>query len=111
MPRPQLILPRADASCGKVFFADRRTADGHRIALEVWNRATGRVRDGYRLAVHRCKRCGGFHISHRPVDSLPIRPVPDTPDDLDGDEGGTLDNWGYAAPSVRECALTESAWS
>ena len=68
MARPQVILPQADAACGKVFFADRRTADGHRIALEVWNRATGRVRQGYRLAVYRCKRCAGFHIGQRPID-------------------------------------------
>ena len=76
MARPQLILPQADAACGKIFFADRRTADGHRIALEVWNRATGQGRQGYRLAVYRCKRCAGFHIGQRPIDRSPIPRLP-----------------------------------
>ena len=65
MARTQVILPQADAACGKLFYSDRRIADGHRIALEVWNRATGRVREGYRLAVVRCRRCGGFHIGQQ----------------------------------------------
>jgi hypothetical protein len=111
MPRPKLILPRADASCGKLFFADRRTADGHRIALEVWNRATGRTREGYRLAVYRCKRCGGFHIRQRPVDSLPSPSVTEARDDLDGGERGPLDGWGCEAPSIRGAALPDPAWS
>lgn len=111
MSRPQLILPRADASCGKVFFADRRTADCHRIALEVWNQATGRVREGYRLAVHRCKRCGGFHISQRPIDRIPSRPIVAPPEEIDRDEREPFDDWGYEAPRVRRAALSESAWS
>jgi hypothetical protein len=111
MSRPQLILPQADSSCGKVFFADRRTADGHRIALEVWNRATGRVREGYRLAVYRCKRCGGFHISNRPVDQLPKRPLPEARENLDRDEERPLDDWGDEAPLVRRVALSARAWS
>src|SRR5262245_9313132 len=85
MPRPQLILPRPDPACGKVFYGDRRTADGHRIALEVWNQATGRSRVGYRLAVYRCRRCGGFHIAQRSIVSIqqtakpPIAPASETP--------------------------------
>jgi hypothetical protein len=71
MSRTKLILPQADAACGKLFYRDRRTADGHRIALEIWNRATGRVREGYQLTVVRCRRCGGFHIGQRPVDKKP----------------------------------------
>jgi hypothetical protein len=70
MPKDHLILPRADSGCGKAFYSDRRIADGHRIALEFWNRATGCVRDGYQLIVHRCKRCGGFHISQRRIEKL-----------------------------------------
>ena len=70
MPRDHLILPRADSGCGKAFYSDRRTANGHRIALEFWNRATGCVREGYQLTVHRCKRCGGFHISQRQIEKL-----------------------------------------
>jgi hypothetical protein len=66
-----LILPQADAACGKVFFSDRRTAEGHRIALEVWNRATGRGREGYRLTAYRCKRCAGYHLAQRPIDRIP----------------------------------------
>ena len=67
MPNDHLILPQADSACGKVFHSDRRTAEGYRIALEFWNRATGRARTGYHLTVHRCKRCGGFHISQRRI--------------------------------------------
>ncbi len=67
MSYPALILPQADAACGKTFFADRRTADCHRIALEVWNRATGRSRPGYRLSIYRCRRCGGFHLGQKAV--------------------------------------------
>jgi hypothetical protein len=72
MWKDQLILPRADSSCGKAFYSNRRMADGHRVALELWNRATGSVRDGYQLTVHRCTRCGGFHISQRRIQK-PIR--------------------------------------
>ena len=76
MPRSQLIIPRADAGCGKVFYDDRRTADQHRIALEFWNQATGQVREGYHLAVYCCKRCGGFHISQRPIAKACVHPAP-----------------------------------
>jgi hypothetical protein len=76
MPKDQLILPRADSGCGKVFYNDRRIADGHRIALEFWNRATGCIRDGYQLTVHRCKRCGGFHISQRRTKTVTSRLLP-----------------------------------
>jgi hypothetical protein len=69
MVRSQVILPRADAECGKAFYPNRRTADWHRIALEFWNQATGRVRMNYRLSVYRCKRCGGFHISQKRVEN------------------------------------------
>lgn len=75
MPYPQVILPQADAACGRTFFADRRTADAHRVGLEVWNRATGRERPGYRLSVYRCRRCGGFHLAQRPVPP-PTPPAP-----------------------------------
>src|SRR4051812_46642722 len=61
MARSRWIMPRADAACGRVFHPDRRTAEGHRIALEFWNQATGHTRDGRRLAVYRCGRCGGVH--------------------------------------------------
>jgi hypothetical protein len=105
MPNPQVILPQADTACGKIFFADRRTADGHRIALEVWNRATGRVRQGYRLAVYRCKRCAGFHLGNRPTDRTPIPAVPG-PDHgrcrPDGRDGGS--------PHVREVGMYHAAW-
>ena len=72
MAHPSLILPQADSACGKLFFSDRHTADTHRIVLEVWNRATGRVREGYRLAVCRCRRCGGYHIVRRPIIAKPL---------------------------------------
>jgi hypothetical protein len=111
MPTPQLILPRADVACGKMFFADRRTADGHRIALEVWNRATGRVREGYRLAAYRCKRCGGFHIGHRPVEQLSKRSVPEARQGFDRDGERPFDDWGDEAPRVRRVSLADSACS
>src|SRR5260370_29339299 len=76
MSRPQLILPRADAECGKVFYDDRGTAHEHRIALEFWNRATGHIRKGYHLAVFRCKRCGGFHIAQKRIEKLCVCPTP-----------------------------------
>jgi hypothetical protein len=110
------ILPQADAACGKIFFADRRTADGHRIALEVWNRATGRVREGYRLAVYRCKRCGGYHLGYRPVDRILSHPLPETREDLDRkeehdrEEQQPVYEWGFEAPRARKVALSGSAW-
>jgi len=68
-----VILPRADAGCGKAFYLDRRTAEWHRIALEFWNQANGRGRADCRLSVYRCNRCGGFHVGQKrvasPVDS------------------------------------------
>jgi len=76
MARNQLILPRADSGCGKAFYNDRRTADGHRIALEFWNKATGCTREGYQLSVYRCKRCGGFHIGQRRIEKPSVRQVP-----------------------------------
>jgi hypothetical protein len=111
MARPQLILPQADASCGKMFFPDRRTADGHRIALEVWNRATGREREGYRLAVYRCKRCHGFHIGQRPVDRISPRtlPVIQPEDDFDGDVREPFDDSVHKAPRIHRAAVAESA--
>ena len=68
MARSRWIMPRADAACGRVFHPDRKTAEGHRIALELWNQATGHTREGRRLAVYRCGRCGGFHIASRKVE-------------------------------------------
>jgi hypothetical protein len=70
MSRPQLILPRADAGCGKVFYKERRRADEHRIVLNFWNQATGDLRKGYCLTVYRCKRCGGFHIGQKRIATL-----------------------------------------
>ena len=69
----QIILPKADAGCGKVFHKDRESAQGHRVAMEFWYQATGRGREGCRLAVFRCKRCGGFHIGwKRKAEALPL---------------------------------------
>jgi hypothetical protein len=107
MAKPQLILPQADARCGRAFFPDRRTADGHRVALEVWNRATGRVREGYRLAAYRCKQCAGFHVAQRPIDRIPVRPVLFPAPDR---EEASLDDWEYEAPRVHRVALSSSAW-
>ncbi len=73
MAMSRLILARHDAACGKVFHDNRRAAEQHRIALEIWNRATGRAREHCRLAVFRCKRCGGFHIGQKRIDRLAPR--------------------------------------
>ena len=85
MAQPRLILPQADSTCGKLFYRDRQTADAHRVALEVWNRATGRVREGYRLVVCRCRRCGGYHVGHKSISTKPIDadPLPDRESNLE----------------------------
>jgi hypothetical protein len=72
MQSDRLILPRADSGCGKAFYNDRRTAVWHRIALEFWKQATGGIREGYHLAVYRCRRCGGFHIGQKRIERLYI---------------------------------------
>lgn len=65
MARSRMILPAHDPDCRRLFHADRLTAEGHRIALEIWLRATGREREGTRVVVYRCKRCAGFHVARR----------------------------------------------
>lgn len=111
MPRPALILPRADAACGKIFFSDRRMADDHRIGLEVWYRATGRAREGYRLSVYRCRRCGGFHIGRRPIDRIPIRRPTTIDHDPDRDDRDSFDGQETGIPHVRRTASYEPAWA
>jgi hypothetical protein len=71
MARSDWILPRADAACGKAFHADRRSADGYRVALEFWNKATGHITPGSSLVTYRCKRCGGFHVGRKRTNSEP----------------------------------------
>jgi hypothetical protein len=61
------ITPCADSACGKVFHPDRRAAEGHRVARELWDQATGRSREGYQHVVYRCKRCCGFHLGRRKI--------------------------------------------
>jgi hypothetical protein len=79
MARSQWIIPRADSACGRAFHPDRKTAEGHRIALEFWIQATGRAREGRRLVSFRCGRCGGFHVASRKVDIEAVRPEPSDP--------------------------------
>jgi hypothetical protein len=76
MARSNWILPRPDAACGRAFHPDRRSAEGHRIALEFWVQATGRSRPGQRLVTFRCKRCGGFHLATRRGEDRPAAAVP-----------------------------------
>jgi hypothetical protein len=102
MTKPRLILPRADSKCGKVFFDDRRAAHGHRVALEFWNRATGQAREGYQLAVYRCRRCGGFHIGYKRVENAQDETTPDTLNSI-------LDFADQPAPSWPVSAL--DSWS
>ena len=89
MARSDWILPRADSACGKVFHPDRRSAEGHRIALEFWNQATGHTREGYRLVTYWCKRCGGFHAGTKRTESRPVAaPSSPLPDEIDQDWTG-----------------------
>jgi hypothetical protein len=75
MARSDWILPRPDASCGRVFHPDRQTAEGYRIALEFWDQATGRIHPGHRLVAYRCKRCGGFHLVKKRGPSQPANEI------------------------------------
>ena len=64
---PQMIRPVFDPECRRVFHVDRQGARAHLIALEIWNRATGRNLHGRRLTIYRCPRCGGYHVTTRPA--------------------------------------------
>jgi hypothetical protein len=67
-----MILPAYDPSCRRLFHSDRLTAEGHRIALEIWLRATGREREDTRAVVYRCKRCSGFHVRRKRITPAPV---------------------------------------
>jgi hypothetical protein len=67
LARTRWITPRADAACRRPFHPDRPTAETHRVALALWYRATGDDAADPRLAVYRCKRCFGFHISRERI--------------------------------------------
>jgi hypothetical protein len=67
MARSRMILPAFDPTCRRLFHSDRLTAEGHRVALEIWIRATGREREGTRVVVYRCKRCAGFHVTRKRI--------------------------------------------
>jgi hypothetical protein len=71
MATSRWIMPRADAACGRAFHPDRRTAEGHRVALAFWYRATGGDGAVPRLAVYRCERCFGFHIARKRIGHSP----------------------------------------
>jgi hypothetical protein len=75
MAKNPLMFTRPETSCGKVFYPDRRAAEDHRIVLDVWNRATGGDREGYRLAVYQCVHCGGFHVGHKRIEKTPYKRV------------------------------------
>lgn len=62
---PQMIRPVFDPECRRVFHVDRQGARAHLVALEIWNRATGRDLRGRRLTIYRCLRCGGYHVATR----------------------------------------------
>lgn len=76
MSYSRMVLPSRDPACGRVFHADRREAEAHRIALEVWYRAVGRVVPGRRLVVYHCKRCAGHHVAFRRIRTAPAPIVP-----------------------------------
>ncbi|WP_165250025.1 hypothetical protein [Paludisphaera soli] len=64
---PQMILPMFDPACRRLFHADRQGAQGQLVAMEIWNRATGRDLGNRRLSVYRCPRCGGYHVAAKVV--------------------------------------------
>lgn len=74
MARSDWILPRADLACGRAFYPSRQSAEGHRIALELWIQATRSSQVGYSLTTFRCKRCGGFHIGRKKVEERTLEP-------------------------------------
>lgn len=76
MSYSRMILPSYDPACGRVFHADRRGAEAHRVALEVWYRAVGRQIPGRRLTVYRCKRCAGYHVAFKRVRPAPAPSPP-----------------------------------
>lgn len=77
---PQMIRPVFDPECRRVFHVDRQGARAHLVALEIWNRATGRDLHGRRLIIYRCLRCGGYHVATRLATTHGKRsgPVPET---------------------------------
>jgi hypothetical protein len=76
MARSDWILPRADATCGKLFHPDRQSAEGYRIGLQFWNQATGRNRASNPLVTLRCRRCGGFHVARRSSKAPAVEKAP-----------------------------------
>jgi hypothetical protein len=60
-----LIQPKYDPACRRIFHPDKQGAQAQLVAMEVWNRATGRNLGGRRLVVYRCDRCGGYHVAAR----------------------------------------------
>jgi len=76
MSSTRMILPSYDPACGRVFHADRKGAEAHRVAMEIWYRAVGREVPGRRLAAYRCKRCAGYHVALKKVRPAPSLFVP-----------------------------------
>ena len=70
---PQMILPIFDPACRRIFHPDRQGAHGQLVAMEIWNRATGRDLGNRRLNVDRCPRCGGYHVAAKIVRARPKR--------------------------------------
>jgi predicted RNA-binding Zn-ribbon protein involved in translation (DUF1610 family) len=69
----QIILPTFDPACRRIFHPDRQGAYGQLVAMEIWNRATGRDLGNRRLSVFRCPRCGGFHVAAKIHRARPSR--------------------------------------
>jgi len=72
---PQMIIPTFDPACRRIFHADRQGAQAQLVAMEVWNRATGRDLGDRSLQVYRCVRCGGYHVAARTRSAGPAPPV------------------------------------
>ena len=75
MAEYQFFLPAFDPECRRVFHADRQGAQAQLVALDVWNRATGRDLKGRRLVVYRCSRCWGYHVAARYVRDAAKHPI------------------------------------
>jgi hypothetical protein len=54
--------------CGKIRHYTKPSADGHRMALEQWEREKGPARPGI-LSTYWCNPCQAYHVGHSSLES------------------------------------------